>query len=237
MPRGEPREPPLVVASMMLNVTRRFVPLALLTTLGIAGLGCAPGLQVGPVTDEAPERSDSEVSTLVLLPIEQAEVARWTTTGEADDERSALRIGTFGASPRSAVTADTSRAYLRFDLDPLPSAARIEEATLVLVPVGPPRPWKDWEVEVRPTRNPVPTGLAWATQPAVSSLTAPGVLTAESRIHADVTEVVRAWVKGTPNHGLQLRGRPESAPHNVEVYRYDAEHIAQRPRLVIRYVK
>jgi hypothetical protein len=53
-------------------------------------------------------------------------------------------------------------------------------------------------------------------------------------VDINVTALVKAWVAGSPNYGIMLRGASEEASSNrVELYSDDAS--SRQPRLIIDY--
>lgn len=148
-------------------------------------------------------------------------------------------------------TGGEKRAYLRFDLagvDP----ARVKTATLRLfhyqtggghaLGLGVYRvtgPWVEGRGTYKPSTPAGPGEISWVHQPSVDSSSAaqfhpgPGV---DKWIEVDVTPLVRAWLSGTPNHGLMIKAQGALAndtPH-AEYGFYSREADAEkRPLLVL----
>ena len=128
-------------------------------------------------------------------------------------------------------TGGESRAYLKFDLTGI-NAASVNKATLKLfhlhtggtdeVDVGVYRvmsPWIEGNGIYKPSTKAAPGELSWVNQPSVDRYpviyfnTGPGI---GKWVEVDVTSLIKAWLKGVPNHGLVIKrgenfpGKPES---------------------------
>jgi len=148
-------------------------------------------------------------------------------------------------------TGGEKRTYLRFDLagvDP----ARAKTATLRLfhhhtgggnaLTLGVYRvtgPWIEGRGTYKPSTPAGPGEICWVHQPSVDSSPAaqfhlgPGV---DKWVEVDVTPLVRAWLSGTPNHGLMIKAQgalSRDTPH-AEYGFYSREGDAgKRPVLVL----
>ncbi|TDC90804.1 DNRLRE domain-containing protein [Nonomuraea deserti] len=136
-----------------------------------------------------------------------------------------------------AVDGRTYRTYLRFDL-PRADGRQPRAAELVL-----------WNHESSSCGTPRPTlqvrrlTSAWQGRPATTAADAvstgkafgaPGC--AADYLRLDVTGIVRAWARGAPNHGLQLRAAPgASAPHVHTFYATERGEEGGAPELDITY--
>ena len=208
----------------------------LLTIALVAVGGCATGVPVGAVSAQRPlDAPERQPVRLVIIAAQTSSVRRWLPTGERPEAAAdTVGVGTTGVTPGSALTSDTERAFVRFDLTALPPNAQIEEAVLVLTPVDAGPDWGAWTLTATRT-GPTPPH-SWGDQPDALGDACRALPVANATIEADVTPIVRAWRSGAPNHGLVLRGNPEGAPRHLRIYTETADRVAQMPRLVVTYV-
>ncbi|MFH0879995.1 MAG: DNRLRE domain-containing protein [Lentisphaerota bacterium] len=143
------------------------------------------------------------------------------------------------------------RAYLAFDLSGV-SAARVGKATLRLfhyhtgggnaLALGVYRvtsSWTEGTGTYKPSTPAKPGEISWVNQPSFDPRPVaqfhpgPGV---DKWVEVDVTPLVRAWLSGTPNHGLMIKAEgalTRNTPH-AEYGFYSREAAAEkRPVLVL----
>jgi hypothetical protein len=148
-------------------------------------------------------------------------------------------------------TGGETRAYLKFDLTGI-NAASVNKAILKLyhfdtggsdqVDVGVFRvmsPWIEGNGTYKPSIKAAPGELSWVNQPSVDRYpvvyfhTGPGI---GKWVEVDVTSLVKAWLKGVPNHGLVIKrgenfpGKPES---QYGFRSREFEDVSKRPVLVL----
>ncbi|MEV4014282.1 DNRLRE domain-containing protein [Nonomuraea angiospora] len=134
----------------------------------------------------------------------------------------------------------TYRAYLRFDL-PVTAGKQPRKAVLTL--------WNHESsscgtsgaaIEVRRITSAWSGAKLRAAEPATSAVDAASSRSAFGGPHCDggyvrfdVTEIVRAWASGAPNHGLQLRGA--DAPRLRKFYSTERGEEGGAPQLDVTY--
>lgn len=124
-----------------------------------------------------------------------------TSAGAPSTASGALPVVTVHSS-----TGSQRRAFLRFDLSPLPDGALVDKAVLRLFAAAVVRPGS---VEVAPALNPwEEASLSHLAAPPLGAQVASfAVGSGQQFLAVDVTELVRSWATGAvENHGLALTG-------------------------------
>ncbi|MEU9887761.1 DNRLRE domain-containing protein [Sphaerisporangium sp. NPDC051011] len=78
------------------------------------------------------------------------------------------------------------------------------------------------------------TGLDWSAQPATTEEDA-GIHTTCGPINFPITNMVKKWLTGTANYGVQIVGTDESLKRYVAMYSNEINVPSYRPKLVVNY--
>jgi hypothetical protein len=156
-----------------------------------------------------------------------------------DQKNPNTNTGTAQTMSVASANSGNQRSFVRFDLSTIPTAARVQSATLQLTMSTAPSATRTYEVD-RANAAWTETGLTWNTMPTTSAATATAASGTVSGVNLtwNVTADAQSFVTSSAtNFGWQLRDSTESsAPPRTAIFRTrEWTTAAQRPTLTVIY--